>query len=500
MSTDHKSLKKIIEFRHQKLDAIKSSGINPFPYSFDRSDYADDIIKSYNPDMDKKQVSIAGRIVSMRKMGKASFTHIQDESGKIQLYIKRDEVGVDLYNNLFKNLDLGDIIGVTGYVFVTRTEEISIHAESLTILSKNLRPLPNLKEKDGIAFNEYGDKELRYRYRYLDLIANPQNRIVFEQRAKIISALRSVLDSNGFLEVETPVLQNIYGGASARPFKTFHNTLDESLYLRIADELYLKKLIIGGFEKVYELAKNFRNEGMDRSHNPEYTSLEFYQAYVDVYYMMDFTEMLIKKVAQKLNIDSIEFNSFEISLSKPFEKKSMFELLNNESGKSVDKMDRLELYDYGKELKLEIDDKMNYGQLLDAIFEHLVEPTLINPTFVYDYPKAISPLAKGKRDGNEDIVERFELFIGCTEFANAFSELNDPIDQRQRLESQAKLREIGDVEAQNVDDDFIEAMECGMPPTGGVGIGVDRVVMLLTGQSSIKDVILFPAMRTEKEQ
>ncbi|MBT3251041.1 MAG: lysine--tRNA ligase [Candidatus Marinimicrobia bacterium] len=500
MSTDNKSLKRIIDFRHEKLDAIKNSGINPFPYSFDRTDYADDVIKSYDPDSDKKQVSIAGRIVSMRKMGKASFTHLQDESGKIQLYIKRDDVGVDVYNNLFKNLDLGDIIGVTGYVFVTRTEEISVHAEFLTILSKNLRPLPNLKEKDGVAFNEYGDKELRYRHRYLDFIANPQNKIIFEQRATIISAMRSVLDSNGFLEVETPILQQIYGGASARPFKTFHNTLDESLYLRIADELYLKKLIIGGFEKVYELAKNFRNEGMDRSHNPEYTSLEFYQAYVDVYYMMDFTEMLIKTIAQKLNVDTVEFNSFKISLSKPFEKKSMFELLNNASGKSVDTMDRLGLYEYAKELKLEIDKKMNYGQLLDAIFEHLVEPTLINPTFVYDYPKAISPLAKGKRDGNQDIVERFELFIGCTEFANAFSELNDPIDQRQRLESQAKLREIGDEEAQNVDNDFIEAMECGMPPTGGVGIGVDRIVMLLTGQNSIKDVILFPAMRTEKEK
>ncbi|MFQ6609993.1 MAG: lysine--tRNA ligase [Fidelibacterota bacterium] len=499
MSTEHKTLQQIIEYRHQKLNKIQEFGINPFPHEFKRADFSDRIIESFDPE-EQKNVTVAGRIISIRIMGKASFVHIQDESGKIQLYVRRDDIGADFYKNVFKNFDLGDIIGASGFVFRTKMGEISIHVERLTLLAKNLRPLPNLKEKDGIVFNAFEDKDHIYRYRHLDFIANPQRKQVFIQRARVIASVRQFLDSNGFIEVETPVLQPQYGGASARPFTTFHNTLDEKLYLRIADELYLKKLIIGGFEKVYELAKNFRNEGMDRSHNPEYTSLEFYQAYTDLFHMMDFTEKLVKVVVNMVNPENLIFNSHQIDISKSFNRESMFSLLRDKTGYDFENLEKEDILKIAKKKKLPVEDKMNYGQLLDAIFSELVEPTLIQPTFVYDYPKAISPLAKNRRDGNENIVERFELFIGQTEFANAFTELNDPIEQRSRLEMQAKLRALGDEEAQQVDESFLEALECGMPPTGGVGIGIDRLVMLVTGQNSIKDVILFPAMKSIKDQ
>jgi lysyl-tRNA synthetase class 2 len=375
--------------------------------------------------------------------------------------------------------------------------ELTIKTTELEILSKNIRPLPNLKEKDGEAFNGFEDKELRYRYRHLDLIANPEVMNVFKLRAKIISLLRSELDMKDFIEVETPILQSIYGGASARPFTTFHNTLDQKLYLRIADELYLKRLIIGGFTKVYEIGKNFRNEGMDRSHNPEFTALEFYEAYADVYDMMNLTESIIHNVAKGISKTIINFFNYNIDISKPFIRKSMFSLLNESTGQNVDSMDASELFLLAKNNNIIVDKKMNYGQLLDAIFGALIEPTLINPTFVTDYPIQVSPLAKSSREGNSDIVERFELFIGGMEFANSFTELNDPIEQRNRLEKQSKLRDLGDDEAQVVDEDFLQAMESGMPPTGGVGIGIDRLVMLFTEQNSIKDVILFPAMRPE---
>ena len=439
----------------------------------------------------------AGRMVSFRKMGKASFTHIQDESGKMQIYLKNDLLPETIYDNIVRNLDLGDIVGCTGELFITKMGELSIKADNIHILSKNLRPLPNMKEKEGESFNAFEDKELRYRHRQLDLIANPNIKAIFKKRAKIISSTRKYLDDNGFVEVETPVLQPVYGGASARPFTTFHNTLEESLYLRIADELYLKRLIIGGFEKVYELAKNFRNEGMDRNHNPEYTSLEFYQAYSDIYEMMEFTEKLFKQVAETTGDNTPLFGGHTIDFKKPFLKNTMFDLLQEYTEEDLSEMDENELTDFAKSKSIDISDGMNYGQVLDKIFGELVEPHLIEPIFVTDYPKAISPLAKEDRNGKADIVERFELFIAGMEFANAFSELNDPIEQRSRLESQAKLRDSGDEEAQIVDENFLQAMEIGMPPTGGVGIGVDRLVMLLTQQESIKDVILFPAMRHE---
>ena len=496
METEQKNLQEIIKFRLEKLEKIKDSGINPYAYNFNKKDAIESLTQKGESGVGEKVIT-AGRMVSFRKMGKASFTHIQDESGKIQIYLKNDLLPDTIYDNIVRNLDLGDIVGCTGELFITKMGELSIKADNIHILSKNIRPLPNMKEKEGESFNAFEDKELRYRHRQLDLIANPDIKAVFKKRAKIISSTRKYLDDNGFIEVETPVLQPVYGGASARPFTTFHNTLEESLYLRIADELYLKRLIIGGFEKVYELAKNFRNEGMDRNHNPEYTSLEFYHAYSDIYEMMDFTEDLFKQVAEETSSNSLLFGGHTIDLKKPFHKNTMFKLLEEYTNEDLSKMDEDDLTTFAKSKSLEIAHGMNYGQVLDKIFGELVEPHLIEPIFVTDYPKAISPLAKEDRNGNADIVERFELFIAGMEFANAFSELNDPIEQRNRLEAQAKLRESGDEEAQIVDENFLQAIEIGMPPTGGVGIGVDRLVMLLTQQESIKDVILFPAMRHE---
>lgn len=496
MEAEHKNLQEIIKFRLEKLEKIKNAGINPYAYNFDKKDSIESLTQKGENGIGEK-VMTAGRMVSFRKMGKASFTHIQDDSGKIQIYLKNDLLPESIYDNIVRNLDLGDIIGCTGELFVTKMGELSIKADNINILSKNIRPLPNMKEKEGESFNAFEDKELRYRHRQLDLIANPSIKAVFKKRAKIISSIRKYLDDNNFIEVETPVLQPVYGGASARPFTTFHNTLEQSLYLRIADELYLKRLIVGGFEKVYELAKNFRNEGMDRNHNPEYTSLEFYQAYSDIYEMMEFTEILFKQVAEKTGDNTLLFGVHTIDFKKPFLKNTMFDLLQEYTKEDLSEMDENELTDFAKSKSIDISDGMNYGQVLDKIFGELVEPHLIEPIFVTDYPKAISPLAKEDRNGKADIVERFELFIAGMEFANAFSELNDPIEQRSRLESQAKLRDSGDEEAQIVDENFLQAMEIGMPPTGGVGIGVDRLVMLLTQQESIKDVILFPAMRHE---
>ena len=496
MEAEHKNLQEIIKFRLEKLEKIKNAGINPYAYNFDKKDSIESLIQKGENGIGEK-VMTAGRMVSFRKMGKASFTHIQDDSGKIQIYLKNDLLPESIYDNIVRNLDLGDIIGCTGELFVTKMGELSIKADNINILSKNIRPLPNMKEKEGESFNAFEDKELRYRHRQLDLIANPSIKAIFKKRAKIISSIRKYLDDNNFIEVETPVLQPVYGGASARPFTTFHNTLEQSLYLRIADELYLKRLIVGGFEKVYELAKNFRNEGMDRNHNPEYTSLEFYQAYSDIYEMMEFTEKLFKQVAEDTDDNTLLFGGHTIDLKKPFLKNTMFDLLQEYTKEDLSEMDENELTDFAKSKSIDISDGMNYGQVLDKIFGELVEPHLIEPIFVTDYPKAISPLAKEDRNGKADIVERFELFIAGMEFANAFSELNDPIEQRSRLESQAKLRDSGDEEAQIVDENFLQAMEIGMPPTGGVGIGIDRLVMLLTQQESIKDVILFPAMRHE---
>jgi len=496
VSFENNSLKQIMGHRLEKLGKIKETGINPFPYKYSASHDIANIVDNQDDLLDT-HVSISGRIVSFRKMGKASFIHIQDESSKLQAYAKNDILPDRIYDNIVRNLDLGDIIGISGDLFITKMGELTIKASGLEILSKNIRPLPNLKEKDGETFNAFEDKELRYRHRHLDLIANPEVMNIFKERARIISTLRSELDAEDFIEVETPILQSIYGGASARPFTTFHNTLDQKLFLRIADELYLKRLIIGGFKKVYEIGKNFRNEGMDRNHNPEFTLLEFYQAYADVYDMMDLTEIIIHNVAKTIDKKILNFSNHTIDISQVFIRKSMFNLLNEATGESLDSMDASGLFTLAKAKNIKVKKNMNYGQLLDCIFGTLVEPNLVQPTFVTDYPKAISPLAKVSRDGNTEIVERFELFIGGMEFANSFTELNDPVEQRNRLEIQSKLRDLGDDEAQVVDEEFLQAMEAGMPPTGGVGIGVDRLVMLLTEQSSIKDVLLFPAMRPE---
>lgn len=493
MTEEHSSLKQIIDFRLEKLEKLREKGVNPYPYSYSISHKSVDILNTAN-ELDGKTVSVAGRIMSLRKMGKAAFCHLQDDKGRIQIYVRRDDISTDSYDN-FKLLDIGDFLGIEGYVFKTQTGETSIHATKTTILSKSIRPIPIVKEKEGEEFDSFVDKEQRYRNRHLDLVVNHDVKETFIKRAKIISSIRKFLDDDGFLEVETPILQPIYGGANARPFLTHHNTLDQELYLRIADELYLKRLIIGGIDKVYELSKNFRNEGIDRNHNPEYTSLEFYQAYVDYEYMMDFVEDLIRKVASGIGDLKISWGDLNIDLSKPFTRKPIFELLSDATGTDVSQLNDKELITICKKFKIDTPSQLNYGQILDLLMSKLVEPNLINPTFVIDYPKAISPLAKKHRGGNPELVERFELFISGMEFANAFSELNDPIDQRERFENQDKLGREGDEEAHPVDENFLQAVESGMPPTGGVGIGIDRLVMLLTNNRWIKDVILFPTLR-----
>ena len=492
---DKKSLKQIMDFRKEKLNILRESNINPFPANYKPTNYSTSIKENYE-NLKGKKVKIAGRIMSLRKMGKASFSQIMDEQGKIQFFIRRDDVGDNLYK-IFKLVDIGDFIGVEGIVFTTKTGEISVHAENITILSKSIRPLPIVKEKDGLVFDAFSDKEQRYRNRHLDLILNPKVKETFFQRAKIIKNIRKFLDEKGFLEVETPVLQPIYGGANARPFITHHNALDQTLYLRIADELYLKRLIIGGIDKVYEISKDFRNEGIDRNHNPEFTMLEFYWAYADYEDCMNLVEGLIKYAAKDIGALKISLHDNEIDLNKPFKKRRFSELLSEKLGFNFNDISENQLQVLCQEKGIEVNPNTNIGQMLDALMGELIEPTLIEPTFVIDYPKVISPLAKMHRNGDPNLVERFELFIGGAEFANSFSELNDPIDQRKRLEEQASLRQSGDEEAQNLDENFIQAMECGMPPTGGVGIGIDRLVMLLTNNRSIKDVILFPTLRLE---
>ena len=496
MSEQHKSLKQIIDYRKEKLLKIKESGIDPFPQKFTPNHFSKDIIHNFDK-LQNKDVILAGRIMSIRKMGKASFFHLQDQFGKIQIFIKRDDVGEENYNN-FKLLDIGDFVGIEGYVFKTKVGEISIHTNLLTILCKSIRPLPIVKEKEGEAYDEFIDKEHRYRNRHLDLIVNPNNREIFIKRSIIIKGIRNYLDKMDFLEVETPVLQPIYGGANARPFTTHHNALDQKLYLRIADELYLKRLIIGGFDRVYEIAKDFRNEGMDRNHNPEFTMLEFYWAYADYEDNMNLVDDMLRTVAQSIEKTQIKWGEMAIDLSKPFKRRPILELLNEATGEDLSDFSEKKLRDVCNSNHVDVDSNFNYGQMLDALMSELVEPKLIEPTFVTDYPKAISPLAKKHRNGNLNLVERFELFIGGAEFANAFTELNDPIDQRDRFELQARLAESGDDEAHPIDEKFLEAIECGMPPTAGVGIGVDRLVMLLTENITIKEVILFPSMRSEE--
>ena len=496
MSEEHKSLKQIIDYRKEKLFKLKESGIDPYPQKFTPNEFSNNIIQNFNQ-YNNKNIIVAGRIMSIRKMGKASFFHLQDQLGKIQIFIKSDDIGENSYNN-FKLLDIGDFVGIEGHVFKTKVGEISIHCKIMTILCKSIRPLPIVKEKEGEEYDAFIDKEHRYRNRHLDLIVNPNNREIFIKRSKIIKGIRNYLDKMNFLEVETPVLQPIYGGANARPFTTHHNALDQKLYLRIADELYLKRLIIGGFDRVYEIAKDFRNEGMDKNHNPEFTMLEFYWAYADYEDNMNLVENMLRTVAQDIGKNKIHWGEMRIDLSKPFKRRPILELLNEATGEDLADFSEKKIREVCKSNHVKVDENYNYGQILDTLMSELVEPKLIEPTFVTDYPKAISPLAKKHRNGNQNLVERFELFIGGAEFANAFTELNDPIDQRDRFESQARLAEGGDDEAHPIDEKFLEAIECGMPPTAGVGIGVDRLVMLLTEKITIKEVILFPSMRSEE--
>jgi len=498
MAQTQRTLHEIRKIRQTKLAELRETGVNPYPYRFGVTYHSADI-QGLEDDNFPDDVALAGRVVALRRMGKASFAHIQDATGRQQVYLKRDTVGEEVYEGLFKKIDLGDFIGIRGPVFRTRTGEITVAVRNLELLSKSLRPLPNLKEKEGEVFDPFEDKENRYRRRYLDLIANPDVKDIFIKRARIIRRLRAYLDDHGFIEVETPALQPLYGGASARPFTTYHNALDQTLYLRIADELYLKRLIIGGMEKVYEIAKNFRNEGMDKNHNPEFTALEFYWAYTDFSDAMAFTEDIFKTLANDVGSSQVTFQGQAVDLTRPFDQAGFFDLLRKYTGEDLRDVTEVDaLYAFAAGQKLELPKGLNFSQVLDKIFGHVVEPKLIHPTFVVDYPKALSPLAKTHRNGNVNLVERFELFIAGMEFANAFSELNDPLEQRERLEAQAALKAAGDEEAQVLDEDFLEALEFGMPPTSGVGIGIDRLVMLLTGQDSIKDVILFPAMRPEQ--
>ncbi|MBT5782570.1 MAG: lysine--tRNA ligase [Candidatus Marinimicrobia bacterium] len=497
MSEDQKSLKQIMDFRIQKLNKLLDYGVNPYPSRY-KPTHKSLFIKNNYADLENSKVIVSGRIMAIRIMGKASFVQLMDFEGRIQIFIKKDNLAGGVYEH-FKLLDIGDHVGIKGKVFTTKTGEISINAQELVVLSKSIRPLPIVKEKDGEVYDAFNDKEQRYRNRHLDLILNPLVKKTFIKRTKILKSIRNYLDEQGFLEVETPILQPIYGGANARPFTTHHNTLGQDLFLRIADELYLKRLIIGGLDKVYEMSKDFRNEGMDKDHNPEFTMLEFYWAYSDYEDCMNLVEDLIKFVSIKVGSPVLDWGKNKFDLSQPFNRVPFFDLLKNELGYDISEMDYTQLKKICLDKGLEVDSKNNVGQLLDLLISELVEPKLIEPTFVTDYPKSISPLAKMHRNGNKNIVERFELFIGGSEFANSFSELNDPIDQRRRLEEQVHLKELGDDEAHPIDESFIQAMENGMPPTGGVGIGIDRLTMLLTGNRSIKDVILFPALKSEKE-
>ncbi|MCX6155094.1 MAG: lysine--tRNA ligase [Candidatus Kapabacteria bacterium] len=488
--------------RIEELELLEKAGVQPFPYNFDKIHTCKFIIDNFSDDNPEilSEVAIAGRISSIRRMGKASFCHINDETGKLQIYIKRDDLP-DFYEH-FKMLDIGDIIGVKGYAFRTKTGEVSVHTRQMQLLCKSLAILPIPKEEidengNKIIHDAFEDKELRYRRRYLDLIVNSQIKEVFIKRAKIISNMRKYFDDKGWLEVETPILQPLYGGASARPFITHHNALDVDQYLRIALELYLKRLIVGGFEGVYEIGKVFRNEGMDKKHNPEFSLMEIYVAYKDYFWMMEMVEDLYSHLALSVcNTTDIEFDGKVINLQKPFRRAKMFDLYKEYTGYDLKGRTNAELIDIAHKLKVEIEPGTTNMKILDEIFGSFVEPNLIQPTFVMDYPIEMSPLAKIHRS-DEGLVERFELFINGAEMANAFSELNDSRDQRARLEEQARNRAAGDEEAMVVDEDFLYALEVGMPPTSGLGIGIDRLVMLLTGQTSIRDVLFFPQMKPE---
>ncbi len=503
----HHELSEQEQIRRKALDDLRNMGIDPFPAAeFPINVTSQEIKENFNVEKSNFQdVSIAGRLMSKRIMGKASFAELQDEKGRIQLYITCDDIckGEDttLYNEVFKKLlDIGDIIGVKGFVFITRMGEISIHVKELTLLAKSLRPLPIVKEKDGVKHDVVTDPEFRYRQRYVDLIINLEARKVFRKRTRIYNTLRQFFDSKGYIEVETPILQPIPGGAAARPFITHHNTLDIPLYLRIANELYLKRLIVGGYDGVYEFSKDFRNEGMDRSHNPEFTVMEIYVAYKDYKWMMEFTEEMVEKVALDLHGDTkIRVGDKTIDFKRPYTRMTLLGAIKEYTGTDITSMTEEQLRKVCKDLSIEIDKTMGKGKIIDAIFSEKVEDHLIQPTFIIDYPVEMSPLCKKHRN-NPELTERFELIVNGKEICNAYSELNDPIDQRERFQDQLKLSEKGDDEAMFIDNDFIRALEYGMPPTSGMGLGVDRLAMLMTNQPSIQDVLFFPQMRPEKKE
>ncbi len=491
--------------RREKLAELKAMGIDPYPAPlYNITHTAQQIKQGYSEETkdEYKEISIAGRIMSRRDMGKANFAVLQDETGTIQIYIKRDEIcpGEDksLFDTVWKRLlDLGDIIGIKGYGFITKTGETSVHVQSFTVMSKALRPLPSVKEKDGEVFNEVTDLEFKYRQRYADLIVNPGVRDTFTRITKMKNAIRSFLNERGGLEVDTPVLQSIPGGALARPFITHHNALDIPLYLRIANELYLKRLIVGGFPWVYEFSRNFRNEGMDRTHNPEFTILEFYVAYKDYLWMMETTEQMLEETAIATNgVSTSVIDGVEIDFKAPYKRISIYDAIKEHTGFDISNMDEAGLREVCKSLNIQVDGTMGKGKLVDEIFGGKCEKHYVQPTFIIDYPVEMSPLTKKHRE-KEGLVERFELIINGKEIANAYSELNDPIDQRERFEEQLKNMERGDDEAMFIDNDFLRALEYGMPPTAGIGIGIERLAMLLTGNVSIQDVLFFPQMRPE---
>ncbi|MCX6302494.1 MAG: lysine--tRNA ligase [Bacteroidia bacterium] len=491
------------QIRRKSLEDLRNLGINPYPAAeYKTNVFAQDILDNFSQEKNNFQdVCLAGRIMSRRIMGNASFAELMDSSGRVQIYLRRDDIcpGEDktMYNTVFKHLlDIGDIIGVKGHVFKTQMGETTVHVREFTILCKSIHPLPIVKEKDGKMYDAVTDHEMRYRQRYIDLIVNPRVRDVFRKRTQIVQSMRELFNSRGYLEVETPILQPIPGGATARPFITHHNTLDIPLYLRIANELYLKRLIVGGYEGVYEFSKDFRNEGMDRTHNPEFTVMEIYIAYKDYNWMMTFTEEIIKKAVLDLHGKTeITYGEKVINLNPPYKRISMLDSIRENTGVDIMGMDEAGLRKVCERFEIEHDPTMGKGKLIDSIFKEKCEFTLVQPTFIIDYPAETSPLTKMHRT-KPGLTERFELFINCKEIANAYSELNDPIDQMERFQDQLRLSEKGDDEAMFIDLDFVKALEVGMPPTSGMGMGIDRLTMLLTDQPSIQDVLLFPQMKS----
>ena len=491
--------------RRNSLNELRAMGIEPYPAAeYVTNAFSTDIKEEFRDEDEPRKVSIAGRLMSRRVMGKASFIELQDSKGRIQVYITRDDIcpedNKDMYNVVFKRLlDIGDFVGIEGVVFRTQMGEISVHAHKLTVLSKSIRPLPIVKYKDGVAYDKFDDPELRYRQRYVDLVVNDGVKEIFIKRNKVYTSMREFFNTRGYMEVETPVLQSIPGGAAARPFITHHNALDIPLYLRIANELYLKRLIVGGFEGVYEFSKNFRNEGMDRTHNPEFTCMEIYVSYKDYNWMMAFTEQMLEKICLDVNgTTEVQVGDNVISFKAPFARRTMTEAIKEFTGIDITGMDEAQLRDVCKQLNIEIDDTMGKGKLIDEIFGEKCEGNYIQPTFITDYPIEMSPLCKRHRE-NPELTERFELMVNGKELCNAYSELNDPIDQLGRFQEQLRLSEKGDDEAMFIDNDFVRALEYGMPPTSGMGIGMDRLVMLMTGQQTIQEVLFFPQMRPEKK-